>query len=288
MTGLDQVLLATAIYLHPTADGDEICAYIYNNGGGLYTRDQVYRRLKELGVVRKQSSIEAFAAFTPRNLLKARLFWQMPPPLGIHGILRRQLIDIDETRFALHTVRNKKGWGIKCTRVRDIGEYRRGQLSLNLIIAIEPGNPRIPCDELGSLKHPRRWFKITTRNCDQVMFANFIDGICTDIETSPCVGDEERIFMFDNLAAHTTPLVNHTFELRDQDTYKFLPVPRPPYQPKFGPIEYIIGQIAMKLTEMYESDWTLDSLRMALYDICRTIGNDNVANKTFRFVGYKA
>ncbi len=93
--------------------------------------------------------------------------------------------------------------------------------------------------------------------------------------------------MFDNLAAQTTPLVNHTFELRDQDNYKFLPVPCPPYQPKFGPIEYIIGQIAMKLKDKYENDWTLESLRLALYDICRTIGNDEVANKTFRFVGYK-
>ncbi len=97
LTGCDQLLLATAIFLNPTSDADEICAYIYNNGGGLYSHNQVYQRFKELRVVRKRVSIEVFAAFTPRNLLKARLFWQMPPPLGINGIHRRQFIDIDKT-----------------------------------------------------------------------------------------------------------------------------------------------------------------------------------------------
>ena len=289
LTGHDQMLLTMAIYINPTSNADEICAYIARNGGGVYTRRQVYKRFKELGVTRKIGSIEAYAAFTPRNLLRARLFRTEGLPLGVQGIARRALIDIDETRFALKKVQTRRGYAMRCVRVRDTGEYRRGQDSLNLIIGIEPGHPNIPPDELGSIKNPRKWYFITERNCDQFLFADFIDYICRDIENDPCEGDDFRVFMYDNLSAHLTPLIFHTLEERESaDVHRFTGLPRPPYQPKYGPIEYIIGQISTKLTQMHDGNWTKDTLRDALRAICRSIGNDGVSNRTFSFVGYPA
>ena len=287
LTGEDQLLLTIAIYVHPTASIDEICAFIANHGGGIFTRQQVSRRLKELNITRKKASVEAYAAFTPRNLLKARMFWTAPPPLGILTVHRCQLLDIDETRFSLVKIRTKYGWSVRAVRVRDTGEYRRGQSSVNLIIGIEPGNPMIPNDLPGSIKNPRRWFRITDLNCDQHLFADFIDEICTSFEERPQDGDHERYFMFDNLSAHLTPLVHSTLELRPTNQlFKFKTLVRPPYQPKFGPIEYIIGQISSKIAKMHKRNWTVENLTESLHNICRDIGRDGSANDTFAFVGY--
>ena len=159
---------------------------------------------------------------------------------------------------------------------------------MNLIIGIEPGNPLIPDDEAGSIKNPRRWFRVTKENCDQHLFANFMDQICTDLETDSKRGDEERYFLYDNLAAHLTPLVHATIHARALHLqYNFTGIARPPYQPKFGPIEYIIGQIAQKVSAMHCRDWTEESLEFALRNICRDIGRDGVADRTFAFVGYQ-
>ena len=288
LTNADQLLLTIAIHINPTSNADQIAAFIVRNGGNVYTRNQIYRRLKELGVVRKVASIESYRAFTPMNLMRARTFWTERAPVGVVGVQRRKFIDIDESKFALHQ-RKKcvKGYGVKAVRVRDRGMFKKGMQSVNLFIAIEPGNPLIPSDQMGSIKHPRCWFRITQENCNQYVFADYIDDICRDIEENPCDGDDERVFLWDNLSAHLTPYVTATYAHRaTHDQHRFLAIPRPPYQPKFGPIEYIIGIIDQKLQAMEEIEWTIDTLRDALHNICMTVGNNGVANKTFLHVGY--
>ena len=66
----------------------------------------------------------------------------------------------------------------------------------------------------------------------------------------------------------------------------FMCIPRPPYQPKFAPIEYIICQIATELSRRRRRGWNLDILEQELHNICATVGNHNVANKTWRHIGY--
>ena len=158
---------------------------------------------------------------------------------------------------------------------------------MNLLIAIEPGNPNIPNDQAGSIKNPRRWFRITKDNCDQHLFAEFVNEICTSFEQRTKLGDHERYFMYDNLSAHLTPLVHSTLELRPtNNVFRFHGVARPPYQPKFGPIEYVIGQISATIGRLHKRDWTMESLSEALHMVCRDVGRDGVANDTFAFVGY--
>lgn len=76
--------------------------------------------------------------------------------------------------------------------------------------------------------------------------------------------------------------------MRDsRDQYKFMGIARPPYQPKFAPVEYVIGQIGTKLWKRHKKDWNVESLTRALRNVCMSIGEGGVANDTYAFVGYE-
>jgi hypothetical protein len=92
IVGTDQLLLAiTALAVYPDSEADEIAAFIYNNGGDLYSRQAIATRMKELRITRKVSSTEAYQAFTPNAILRCDLFWSRAPPLGVRTIERRRL-----------------------------------------------------------------------------------------------------------------------------------------------------------------------------------------------------
>ena len=57
LTGYDQLLLTLAIYINPRSNADEISAYIARNGGGIYTRRQVYKRFRGWNFQNVHSSI---------------------------------------------------------------------------------------------------------------------------------------------------------------------------------------------------------------------------------------
>ena len=288
LVGRDQLLLSIAVFQSPISTADDIAYFIEVNGGASYSRQDIYARLHELGVSRKKGSVEAYEAWTPLNRAKAEMYWSQPPRYGIRGLDRFRMLDIDECHFTLKNIQSKYGYAPTPCRVRDIGHYKKGEGSVNLIMAIEPGNPAIPSHQLGSTEYPRRWFLIErNRNVNQYIFAQFIDMICIDIENNPKPGDDFRVFLWDNLSAHRTDLVFNTLEMRDsRDEFRFMCIPRPPYQPKFAPIEYIICQIATELSRRRRRGWNLDILEQELHNICATVGNHNVANKTWRHIGY--
>jgi len=64
ITGFDHFLLAFYLLAYPDCEFDEACAFIYNNGGGIYSRQDVSFRLKELDVTRKKASTEAYQDFS--------------------------------------------------------------------------------------------------------------------------------------------------------------------------------------------------------------------------------
>jgi hypothetical protein len=104
-------------------------------------------------------------------------------------------------------------------------------------MAVEPGNPTLPPDVDGSIERPRRWIWVwIISGMTATIFSEFCEHMCASIENSAL--DEEHVFLWDNLQAHLTPLVYHTVE-GHQGNCTFHIIPRPPYQPKFGPIEYI-------------------------------------------------
>ena len=284
LTGYDQYLMSICYFVQPRARSDEIAIFIAANGGTQgVSRQAITRRSLELDYSRKRASLEAFEAYTPINRMRCELFFSQPPPVGIHSTPLRWFIDIDEAGFTLTSCESKYGKATTCIRVRDTGHYRKGQNKLNLILGVEPGNPTLPPEMYGSIQNPRKWWCISVSNVDQVIFADFLDSMLSDIETNPVAGDEHRILLWDNHTAHGTGLVTSTVELRpSRPQFQFMIVPRPPYQPKYAPVEYIFCEISSRLATMVQPNWTLLDLRVAIETCIVQIGRDCKLNRTFR------
>ena len=287
LVGRDQLLLAIGLFIHPDSSADQLAAFIVNQGGDLYDRQAISRRMKELDVSKKKCSQEAYQAFTEKNMRKARWFWSLPPPLGVVGLERRRLLDFDEMAVFMEQINPKYGHAHKSIRIRKPGHYSKSE-KLTVIMAIEPGDPSLPPNQDGSVQNPRRWFDIReATGTNAVDFARFSDKVLTELETRPAPNDldDDRCLMYDNLSSHLTPIVAQTIEGRPTQN-RFYSVPRPPYQPKYGPIEYIFGQIGAALEKRVQPHWKLPDLKTALQDICNSIGRNGGFNNTFDHCGY--
>ena len=288
LTARDQILLGLCLHLFPRADDEDVCSFIYANGGELYSQQDISSRCNDIRVTRKRASLESSYAYSPRNIIRTRQFWNEGPRVGVHGVPRHRLIDVDEASFCLKKVEKKYGRAFRACRVRDIANYKRGSLTLNLLMAVEPGDPNLAPNQLGSIRFPRVWYKIVDHNVDQFVYAEFLNEICTDIETSPLPNDNERIFLWDNLALHGTAYVSRTLEMRPtRHQFRFLAIPRPPYQPKFAPIEYVFCQIANELSRKTNENDTPIDLRRKLTNICTVVGNEGKLDRTFQHCGYE-
>ena len=284
LTGLDQYLMIVGLFLYPRMTNNQLSVFIAINGGSVgISNEALSERCTDLSITRKRASIEAYAAFLPLNLQRVQNFFRCGPRVGIKGVPFYKMIDFDEARFCLSAVESSIGRAVKCVRVRDSGHYSRMSPGLTLILGIEPGNPFLPPHIYGSIYNPRKWWRITSRNVNQVVFADFLDEVCTDIETNPVQDgfDDSRLFLWDNLSAHQTGLITTTIELRP-GPISFIAIPRPPYQPKYAPIEYAFCEISCLLSGMIRSDWGLIDLRNAMIDCIIRIGRDCKFNRTFR------
>ena len=160
--------------------------------------------------------------------------------------------------------------------------------SINLLLAVEPGDPTLPNNVLGSVNHPRTWYKITDDNVNQYVYADFIDDICNDLEQNPLPHDNERYFLWDNLALHGTAFVNFTLELRPtRNQFRFIAIPRPPYQPKFAPIEYVFCQIGNELAKRTREGDSMQIFCTNITDLCTSIGRGGSLDRTFAHCGYR-
>jgi hypothetical protein len=106
----DQFLISLFIIIFPDATADKIALFIYNNGGQIYERSKISKHMQELGLTKKIASTEAYQAFTPRNALRAELFWTRAPSLGVIAIPRYKFQDVDE--FGIAIQRCKKIWSL--------------------------------------------------------------------------------------------------------------------------------------------------------------------------------
>lgn len=273
LCGTDQVLLAFYLQVYPDAESDEIAIFIFDNGGGLYSRQMIDKRCKELLLTKMKASTEAYQAFTPVNIQKCCWFWSLPQPLGVVGTQRRKLIDVDEFGIALERMNRSTGRAHISLRVRKPGHYTRNT-KLTVLVAIKPGDNRIPDGVRGSRTEPRRWIQIVRTTA--VLFAEFCDYICNDIETNPVVGDldTDRVFLWDNLAAHhSAPVVNAVEDRHAGCVFSI--IPRPPYQPKYGPIEYKICDTVATARRAAQSHWTTDDVEAAIVAAFGSIGRGN-------------
>ena len=77
-------------------------------------------------------------------------------------------------------------------------------------------------------------------------------------------------------------MITQLVEVRNGPT-NFSIIPRPPYQPKYGPIEYIICDLVGQLAKDADREWTTDSLEQEINNRFPTLrGFWN----TFDFCGY--
>jgi len=287
LVGPDQLLLVVFFLVWPCGDADECAAFIFNNGGDVYSRQAIADRLGELQLSRKVSSTEAYQAFHPINMMKCELFFSSPPPLGIFGVPRRKFIDVDEFGISLERMNPKYGVSLKCFRVCKPGHYVRGT-KLTVLFAIEPGDPRLPPATYGSVAWPRRWIQVLQATGTTSFVCNaFIEHICSNIEQhgiplNHLDTDEHRVFLWDNLNSHSSPLVSQTVEARN-GPHRFSSQPRPPYQPKYGPIEYKILDLLNETMKHIDANSSTQDLE---HQILAASSRINSFDATFDHCGY--
>ena len=287
LCGLDQILLSICLFIYPDAGSDEICSFIVANGGMVYSRQDISKRCSELDLTRKRSSQEAYKANTEENIQKALWIVFLPPPLGVLNVRLDRLIDVDETGFYLNLIGSSYGRGHTACRIRTPAHYTRNEKKVNVIMAVEAGSPLVPAFRDGLIQFPRRWIFISQGNCDQYMFGDFIDSILTQFETTPAPGDvdDERCFLWDNLALHKTAYVTNIIHGRPTNNH-FFSVDRPPYRPAMAPIEFVFCELASELSRRIKEHWTIDTLRLNIIDICSKIGRYGKFENTFVHCNY--
>ncbi len=93
--GVDMIHLITFLVAQPDSTQDEMAAFVYNEGGALYSKQRISEHLDDLEITKKKASIEAFQASSAEVQFRVFTYWNCPPPLGIFEVRRRKLIDID-------------------------------------------------------------------------------------------------------------------------------------------------------------------------------------------------
>jgi transposase len=289
LIGRDQLLLAIYITAYPDAEIEECAAYKLNNGGGLYSVSTICRRMQEFRLMRKKVSVEAFQAFLPRNILRRDQFFGMPPPLGVNGIQRRRLIDVNECALSIEPTTNRKTAGRSHTttiRLRKPGHYPKGK-KLMVIFFLEPGDPSLHPNQDGSIQNPRRWFyTYEDGGTNSTIFSEKVDLVLQSLEASNRPVDQHRVFLWDNLRSHLTNQVCQTVYARPSPNW-FAFVARPPYMPKYGPSEYAFAELGYRLRQNCQDDWTYATLRQEVNQILGpTIGRGGSFDALFQHCGY--
>ena len=76
----DLINLVVFLFTHPDATIDETAAHLYNEGGGMYSNQQISKRLKVLGITKKIASVETYQAQEEAVQRPVYCFWNRAPP----------------------------------------------------------------------------------------------------------------------------------------------------------------------------------------------------------------
>ena len=79
----------------------------------------------------------------------------------MNNILLKYLLDYDKMCLQLGDVSISFAHGVRGLRVRKLGHYGRGKRKVNIMMAIEPGNPDLDDEEDGSIKNPRIFYRVS-------------------------------------------------------------------------------------------------------------------------------
>ena len=248
------------------ATADEVRAFIATHSAThhVYSRPDITAGEQRAGYKRKRGSTTANQAFAPHQLARRHNFWNMAFPYGVVGTPRADMIDLDEAGFTLETVNRRYGKAYAGVRVRDPGPYGHRE-RWNLILAISPTG--------------RRWFRFSRANTDAIVYADFVRHIVTSLPTLGSPLFVRRTFLHDNLSAHHHALVTQTITNAGHRV-----LPRPPYRPCDGPIEYQFNTIAGELQKRLHLIRGTQDLQQAMYDI---VANLHGFDASFTHCGYQ-
>ena len=129
---------------------------MHANSWEIYNRTCVSKRCKELGLLRKCSSKESYAAFSASSIQKFNWFVTLPLLLGVSSISVNKIIDINETSLYLKTITTKYGRSHIIYYVRYPTHYTRGVTKSKIILAVEVGSHITPANMDGSVQTQRR------------------------------------------------------------------------------------------------------------------------------------
>ena len=127
--------------------------------------------------------------------------------------------------------------------------YTRGATKINVILAVEAGPHIIPASMDGSVKNSQQWKNVTTYNCNQFVFGNFVNILLSNIKQHPTLHniDDERIVLWDNFSAHKTPYFLNIIQDCSSNNGSIV-VDCPPYRSRLAPIEYIFCKLTPELS----------------------------------------
>ena len=256
---LEQLALYRSVY--PEATNAECRAYLFNSQPhppaqtDPYSHSQLQRAENLLGLTRKNGSTTAQLAYHPDNLQKRDLYWTQPPPLGVAGVPRQNMIDIDEAGFKLEHSNRKFGKTPTALRCSQEGAYGRDE-KLNLLLAIS-----------GDENDPMRWHDVWMNGGTTIAkFADFIQLILDDL----ALRHPGRVFCFtmDNLNSHKNPIVLNKI-INAGHQYAF----RAPYWPVDGAIEYVFNTIQTRLQAYFNRLVDMAALQNRINLIIATFGS---------------
>jgi hypothetical protein len=182
---------------------------------------------------------------------------------------------------------NYRGWAVKFFQIPKAGHYFQTQ-KLTVLIGIEPGDPRLPANNPGSIENPGRWIHVVPGTGTTIqVFDEFIKTFNVSIKARVATYlqfpmDGHRVYLWDNLNSHLAPLIAQTLYGHIGDC-QFTSVSRPPYQPKYGPIKYKICDLIHELQVECRPDWDTMRLEVEVFAAAAPIGGFDA---TFDHCGY--
>lgn len=264
LRGPDLIYLSMYRVAYPKASHAEINAFLYYVNFGdptfrFYSHSQISKAEKLIGLSSKRGSTTAYRAFLAVNLQKRWVFWNLPYPMGIAGIRRRFIIDLDECGIFVDIVNRSRGKAFVGVRVRDFGPYEKSD-KLNFICAV--------CGEDGNAQNQSRrwadsWLAGGTTNDRMV---DFVQMILDDI--GPANGNNFYVFTMDNLNSHKCAAVQNLIHL-----YGHGVVYRAPYWAVDGPIEYVFNTLQSMLKSRLHQIRNMDDLQQAVYQSIQSMDN---------------
>ena len=197
------------------------------------------------------------------------------------GIPRHLLTDGDEMAIMIDDANQSYGHAVKGARVRKVGHYGRGNAKVTVIMFVEPGDPSIPPEELGSIARPRIWYDVnTSKGTTVAKYVWFVKYklLCWLRENEP-----SRVFMHDNLSSHKADEVYDAFYGAGHKV-----ICRVPYRPDEAPIEFVFDMLKCEIRRRWQRINNEVDLIREIHDIIKTRAGMSSFDKLFKKCGYRA